>query len=364
MRLRLWGAVLATAGAVGLSGTTVGAADAAPAPKTVVSFYTDSTTIGRLIPTFGAISGIDRTGSGQYVLVSTDVGRLGPARFYTATIPYNSVTGFAGGPAADSGSPFVGFGSSNIETGSSMLAGPAVAGGGTILGPGNLPMLPGAAQFEGIRAVGNDYVVASGGANQFVRVLGRNGSYLRDLPLPSAYRVTSKTGLNGQLGLTGVAVGPGDRISAITAGGLKQDPRTSARLITWAGRGTSEYVYRTDRDKVAADVLSVNNTDFLVLERGKGRVTRIYWTTTRGAQPVSGKKKLAGTEKVMLKRPVFSTAPLHDLNAGNMSGLAWGDWIPGSRGQKYRARTLFVVTNDVFAGPTRIHSLEVQFPKS
>ncbi|ROZ99111.1 esterase-like activity of phytase family protein [Gordonia sp. OPL2] len=334
MRLRLWGAALVSACAVGLS--VVSAGGAVAAPSDVDAMYRDSTVINGA-PTFGAISGIDRTDNGSYALVSTDVGRQGPARVYTANLAFRSDIGFLGNGTLN--------------------------GGGPILGPFQIPPLPGQAQFEGIRRVGPDYVVASGGANQFVRQIGRFGNHIRDLGLPKAYRTTAKTGLNGQRGLTGVAVGPGGRVSAITAGGLKQDPRTSARLITWAGKGTSEHVYRTDGDKVAADVLSVNNTDFLVLERGKGRITRIYWTTTRGAQSVSGAAKLSGRERAMPKKLIFSTAPLSGLTTGNMSGLGWGNWLPDRPWQKYRARILYVVTNNAFAGPTRVHALEVHLPK-
>lgn len=300
------------------------------------SRYLDSTVVGA-VPTFGGISGMDRMANGTYVFLSTDVGRYGPARFFTGTVPFNSAVGFLGQPS--------------------------ITGGGTVLGPGILPMLPGSAQFEGIRRLSSGYVVASCGAHEFVRVIGDLGNQVRDLPLPRAYVPAAKTGLSGQLGLTGVAVAAGDRISTLTAGGLKQDPPHSARLLTWAGRGTSEYVYRTDGDKVAADVLSVNNTDYLVLERGRGRVTRIYWTTTRGAQPVTGAMKLRGTETAMPKRLIFSTDPLVDLPTGNMSGLSWGNWLADLPWLNYRSRVLFIVSNNAFAGPTRIHAIEIRFPK-
>ena len=113
---------------------------------------------------------------------------------------------------------------------------------------------------------------------------------------------------------------------------------------------------------LAADVLAVNNTDYLVLERGNGRAARIYWTTTRGATPVTGKKELSGREKSMPKKRIFSTAPLTRLAAGNMSGLAWGNWLPATPSKGYRSRILYIVTNDMFAGPTRVHGLEVHLP--
>ncbi|NED69944.1 esterase-like activity of phytase family protein, partial [Streptomyces sp. SID10244] len=75
---------------------SVGGVSAAPASPSsgVTSFYRDSTTISGL-PTFGGISGIDRTGNGTFALISTDVGRFGPARYYNATIPFSSTTGVA-----------------------------------------------------------------------------------------------------------------------------------------------------------------------------------------------------------------------------------------------------------------------------
>lgn len=343
MRLRLWGALLAAACTVGTMGSGAGTALADPpagtpsaSPSTVTALYQDSTTIPG-IPTFGGISGIDRAGNGQYVMISTDVGRHGPARVFDTTIPFVSGMGFT--------------------------TAPTVTGGGTVLGPFNLPMLPGSAQFEGIRERRGGFVVVSGGPQQFVRLIGNLGNFETELRLPAAYRSTKRSGLAGQRGLTGVAVTPSGKISAITAGGLRQDGAHASRLLSWRGGKNSEFVYRTDGDKVAADLLAVNDTDYLVLERGRGRTTRIYWTTTRGATPVTGKARLSGGEQTMRKRQIFSTAPLPGLVAGNMSGLAWGNWLSDRPWLKYRARMLYVVTNDVFAGPTRVHALEVRFPK-
>ncbi|MGC4933319.1 esterase-like activity of phytase family protein [Gordonia sp. DT30] len=336
MRLRSWGATLVSVGVV-MTALGTGVAAGAPSAPAVTSRYVDTENMPA-IPSFGAISGIDRIGNGDYAMISTDVGRAGPARFYTAHIGYSARLG--------------------------QLGAPRLTGGGTVLSPLELPLLPGDAQFEGIRSMSGGYVVASGGAHQFVREIGPVGTFVRDLGLPAAWRPTRTGGVNGQKGITGVAVGPRGAISVLTAGGLRQDPGNAARLLTFGpGRAQSEFVYRTDPDKVAADVLAVNDTDFLVLERGRGRVTSIYWTTTRGADAVTGKAELAGDERAMGKTQIFSADPLPHLATGNMSGMAWGDWLPDVRGQNYRARTLYVVTNDMFAGPTRVHALEVRFPR-
>ncbi|MGV9826007.1 esterase-like activity of phytase family protein [Gordonia sp. NPDC003429] len=344
MSIRLWGATVCSAVLLGVasavSAPVAGIAAAAPAPAPAVSArYTDTAVIGA-VPTFGAISGIDRIGANRFAMISTDVGRAGPARFFTSQFNYSSAMG--------------GFTSE-----------PGIDGGGLILGPGNLPPLPGSAQYEGIRRTAGGYVVVSGGDHQFVHLQGPGGTYVGDLALPPAWIPGKKSGLAGQLGLTGAAVGPDGQISVLTAGGLRQDPSGSARLLTFGGpkRPNLEYVYRTDPGQVAADVLAINNTDFLVLERGRGRTTEIFWATTRGADQIGGRKALGGRERAMGKRLLFTAASTPMLDTGNMSGLAWGNWQPDLPWANTRARTLFVVTNNAFAGPTRVHSFEVQLPR-
>ena len=340
MSLRSWGAtivsaLLGTSVLLGISGMSAGTAQSA---TPFIARYTDTAYING-VPTFGAISGIDRIGANRFAMISTDVGRGGPARFFTSQFSYTSgVAGFTSNPGID--------------------------GGGVLLGPGNIPPLPGSAQYEGIRSTSGGYVVVSGGDHQFVRLqsAGPVGTYIRDLGLPAAWRPSKKSGLAGQRGLTGVAVGPRGQISVITAGGLRQDPATSARLLTF-GKTNSEFVYRTDPGKSAADVIAVNNTDFLVLERGKGRSTAIYWATTRGADQVGGRANLSGAEKAVPKQSIFNTDGTPRLATGNMSAMAWGNWQPDLPWQNFRTRTLFVVTNNAFAGPTRVHSFEVQLPR-
>lgn len=335
MRPRLWGATIAGALVLGLSSALgVQPASATPASGAGVSaFYTDSTSLGTFVPTFNQITGLDRTGNGRYVLIAEDAL---PPRFFDAHIGYSSET-------------------------ASFVGSPAITGGGTVLGPWFIPQLPGTAQFEGIRKSNGGYTVVSGGGNQFVRQIGPIGQFIRDLPLPAAWRPAAKSGVAGQRGLTGLAVGPQGQVSVITAGGLKQDARNSARLLTF-GKPNREFVYRTDADKVAADVLAINGTDFLVLERGAGRLASIYWATTRGATGVAGKHKLTGKEKAMTKRRVFSTAATPRLAAGDMSGLAWGNWHPDTPFAKARSRTVLVVSQTA-GSPTRVHSFELQLPK-
>ena len=65
----------------------------------------------------------------------------------------------------------------------------------------------------------------------------------------------------------------------------------------------------------------------------------------------------------MPKQSIFNTDGTPRLSTGNMSSMAWGNWQPDLPWQDFRTRTLFVVTNNAFAGPTRVHSFEVQLPR-
>ena len=65
----------------------------------------------------------------------------------------------------------------------------------------------------------------------------------------------------------------------------------------------------------------------------------------------------------MPKQSIFNTDGTPRLATGNMSAMAWGNWQPDLPWQNFRTRTLFVVTNNAFAGPTRVHSFEVQLPR-
>ncbi|MDL9935152.1 esterase-like activity of phytase family protein [Gordonia sp. ABSL1-1] len=341
MRLRLWGATVVLLCAVGLLGQSVRAeaAPAAPRGAGIATYYLNSIDVPAVTPApfrFGGFTGLDAIGGGRYVAISGDLGLAGPGRFFTASIPFAQ----------------------------SLLNGlPKLVGANPILGPGFMMTPPGSARFEGIRKTSRGYVVVSGGDRPFVREISGAGAMIGERPLPRAYLPGRNSGLDPQRSLAGVAVGPTGRISVLTAGGLRQDPRTSARLLSFGPRGTSEFVYRTDGDKRAADVLAINTTDFLVLERGAGRITRIYWTTTRGAQQISGKQRVEKDVRAMPKRQIFSTAPIPRLAAGDISGLAWGPWAPSNPFEAYRARTLVMITDNSHGGPTKLHALEIRFPR-
>jgi hypothetical protein len=306
---------------------------------------------------FGGISGIDGDGHGNYSVITDDTGANGPTRYFDVSVPLNR-----------DGMP---------------SGGPGLVGGGVVLGPNNIPMLPGSGyEFEAIRHYGGSLLVASDGPVPFIRMISAPGLYQRDFALPAAYVPKKGSGLRRNLGLKSLAVSDGGLITTITENSLAQDgPRpsvaggTNSRLLQLRGNGSvnGEFVYRTDpllpgsssrSFKGVSEVLAINKTDFLVLERGYDPARnfydiKIFWTTTNGADRVTGKPALSGSEKPMPKHLVYNMSNLSNLRPGNVEGLAWGPWLSGNR------RALLAVSDNGFnspAVPNKLHVLAVQFP--
>ncbi|GAA2061678.1 esterase-like activity of phytase family protein [Williamsia deligens] len=327
---------------------------APPAPAGLPARYISTLTVpDNFVPApfrWGGISGLDAVGGGNYVGVSDDPGRFGPARYFQFRLPI---------------------------AGNGMFTGPTpiLTGGGTVLGPRNIPLLPGQMDMEGIRRLGGNYVVSSEGARPWIRVVTPLGLYVRDLRIPSAYIPGPNRGMGVNDGFEGLAVIPGGTVAAMTERSLAQDggdptlaAGTRSRLAVFGPKGTSEYVYRTDplakgassrASKGVSEILAVNGTDFYVLERGYDPATnrndiKVFLATTRGATQVGGRFKLSGSETVMPKRLVYDFGMLPLLRPDNVEGMAWGPRLADGR------RSLVLVSDDNFATPgqkTKFHVL-------
>ncbi|MBJ7291098.1 esterase-like activity of phytase family protein [Williamsia sp.] len=344
-------------GAVAVSGL-IAAAPANAAPNGPTARYVDTMTVpDNFVPTpfrFGGLSGIDNIGGGNYVAVSDDKGEYGPARYFQFRLPITGNGQFA------------------TRT-------PVLTNAGTILGPGNIPLLPGQMDLEGIRKLGGNFVVSSEGARPFVRVVSPPGLYVRDIPIPAAYRPGPGRGLKTNDGFEGLTVTRSGQVALMTESALVQDggdptkaAGTRSRLLITGARGNSEYVYRTDplarnassrATNGVSEILSISSTDYLVLERGfdpaaNRNTIKVYVATTRGATSVTGVNKLSGREVPMSKRLVFDFAKLPMLRPDNVEGMAWGPTISGGR------RTLILISDDNFNNPaqhTKLHTLALTF---
>jgi 3-phytase len=218
--------------------------------------------------------------------------------------------------------------------------------------------------------------IAARGIAPWVRRYSLDGTYLGDLPVPSAFLPTSAThGVRQNLAFEAAAVAPdGRHLFVGMEGALAQDgpPATLAggspsRILRYnlrTGRLDRQYVYVTDpvaEPPVPATNFSVNglvellpfNDEFMLsMERSfsvgapdTGNTIKLYSVAFPGADDVDGVESLAGLLGSI--RPVQKTLLL-DLDAlgiplDNVEGMAIGPTLPDGR------RSLVLVSDNNFA---------------
>lgn len=175
---------------------------------------------------------------------------------------------------------------------------------------------------EGVR-VSNDgkFVFISDEYGPFVYQFHRNsGRRIKTFTLPSKFAVTKlravETGADGEIevnkianggtggrttnkGMEGLAITPdGTTLIGVMQANLLQDTKKYIRIVTIdiASRATNEYAYKLVSGSGISEILAINNTEFLVLERdGEGLGSnsaavhkKLYKIDLAGATDVSG----------------------------------------------------------------------------
>lgn len=294
----------------------------------------------------GGLSGLDFDAKRrQFVAISDDKGDYGPARYYR--LPAAGV--LAGHPR-----------------------------------PTEMPLLglaPQTFDLESIRLRPNGNVlVTSEGlkstkAAPFVREYTSFGIPVRDYPIPARYLPDyTSHGFRDNLAFEGSAI-HGGTVSLLTESSLAQDPEGTtqtgapARLLRLSNSGKvrDEYVYRTDPlpttdgEEGDSELLALNANDYLVIERGYDSATgrnhvKVFWTTVRGAQPITGDSRVSSTVKAMPKDLVFDFASVPQIgNPDNVEGMALGPRLNDGR------RSLVLVSDDNFSSSqkTLFHILAI-----
>lgn len=298
----------------------------------------------------GGLSGITYDAHRRQLLaISDDRGERGPARFYTFPV---AVALRPGTPFQPQQTDLVGLGKDQSDTESLRL-----------LPSGNLLVSSEAdAPSDGSPA-----------AAAFVRQYTRSGRPVRSLALPPEFRADFRShGFRDNLGFEGMDVRAGT-VSLLAESALAQDGPIAttahgadARLLVRRPDGaTTEFVYRTDPvpvgtsgDNGNAELLALNATDYLVIERGYDPTTarnhvRLYWTTTLGALPIgsipgTGHGALLGPVLPMPKRLVFDFADVAGLtNPDNVEGITFGPRLADG------ARSLILVSDNNFSARQR-----------
>ena len=291
-----------------------------------------------------------------YYSLSDDQSQFNPARFYTLDVDISD---------------------GHLDNGDVTFLGTT-----TLLAPNGSPYPPFSLDPEGLTlAKGGELIVTSEGiANNgiapFVRRYDLDGTFLGDLPVPSAFLPTSPThGVRQNLAFEAAAVAPNGRHLFVgMEGALAQDgPAASltggsaSRILRYnlkSGRLERQNVYFTDAIAETpvpptnfavsglVELLPFNDNFMLSMERsfsvgapGTGNTIKIYSVEFAKADNVNGDDSIAGSLGTL--RPVKKTLLLDLRTLGipldNIEGMTLGPKLPDGR------RSLILVSDNNFA---------------
>ncbi len=319
-------------------------------------------------PVGGLSALLYRPETNDYLAVSDDAARRGPARFYTLEIDL--------GVCAD---------------------GARVVGVTEILDAGGEGFRPHTVDPEGLApAPGGDLFVSSEGRTDrgvapFVRRYGPDGRMRAELPLPARYLPAEGSadprGVRNNQGFESLTVTPDGRfLFAAVENALAQDgPEATvaagspARLLRWAvdddrpagvaDGSLVEWTYPVDpvarppREPGATTVaglvelLALGPETLLALERsfteGVGMAVELYRVSVSEATEVTGRESLRESLRRAKVRPAAKTLLLDltevladlEIPLDNLEGMTFGPRLPDGR------RTLLLLSDDNFASP-------------
>jgi 3-phytase/alkaline phosphatase D len=223
---------------------------------------------------------------------------------------------------------------------------------------------------EGIARVprnGNLWISSEGslsGAQPFIKEYSPAGVEQRSLALPGKYLVSTNTGIRQNRGFEGLSLSPDESILFVgIEQGLKQDEPEQSRILTYSlpdGRPEAEYLYPLDPSKGLTEILALNNTTLLALERpveaGEGIEVRLYHISLAEATDIRNLDSLAGqTVKPVTKRLVADTGiKLGNLPLDNLEGMTLG--VNPSTGKPL---LILVSDNNFSTLPTRVAAFEI-----
>ena len=183
-----------------------------------------------------------------------------------------------------------------------------------------------------------------------VRESSATGQFVAQLPASNRLKSTGTAGVQQGKGLSGLAFSTNGALAVSTvAGPLLQDGAGVTR-ITGQSRALNwnivwQYTYQLDAlagDQVV-DIVAVDTTHYLVLERADGNNVRLYEIDVTGATNVAGVPALAGeTFTPVSKKLVLDLGSLNLCHPAAFSGLTWGPSLPDGE------RTLVFVSDNGF----------------
>lgn len=282
----------------------------------------------------GGLSGIDFDPStGHYISISDDRSERAPARFYDLDI--------------------------DIDVGAGGLKGVAVLDHVTLKDKNGQPFAFRTVDSESIR-IGKDGIYWSSEGDgkallpPFVRIANRDGSFVRELPLPADFAPTAdkSTGIRDNLAFEGVTfLSGGDLLVGMESALYQDGPITTltsgalARLIRYdaaTGEQKAQYVYPISlipqaptkpggwNDFGMSEILALDDRHLLSIERGFaqdiGNSVVINMFDLDGATDVSAIPSLAKTDQriVPVRKTQIMDLRALGLSPDNIEGVTFG----------------------------------------
>ena len=313
--------------------------------------------------TVGGLSGIDYAAdSNSWVMESDDRSEINPARFYRATLQYDSKA-FTGVTLTSvhfftqpDGSRYPNLAHAKLDRGDQV---PDIE---TIrVDPQDGSLWYGS---EGNRKVG---------LHPFVRHADRDGKYLATLPTPAMFKVSKEeTGSRNNMSFEGLSFSSdgkslwlGMEAALYQDGPLATPEHGSVVRITRldrAGTVLRQYAYPVEpvasrpapgreADNGVSEILAVNDHQVLVVERAgvenaDGIYTnhvRIYEMDTDGATDIQSLPALAGASYVPARKRLLLDLEKTGLSrVDNIEGISWGPRLENGR------RSLVMISDDNF----------------
>jgi len=162
---------------------------------------------------------------------------------------------------------------------------------------------------EGLVAERGGTVLASSEREPSVRRFGTDGRQLAELEVPARFRVAPAGEATANQTFEALAATPGGRAlfvgmeGPLSSDGHDPDGAGRNRILRYEGssggnyRPAAQYAYRTDPALGLVDLVALDSTHLLALERGftpgVGNTVRVYRVSATGAPDVTGVKSLA-----------------------------------------------------------------------
>ncbi|HEY9808399.1 MAG TPA: esterase-like activity of phytase family protein, partial [Halomicronema sp.] len=288
------------------------------------SSIASGTTVGGTI--VGGLSGITYDSvNNQYYIISdgrNSTGSPGAARFYTGTINLTGDTLAAGGWTINAvrtiGNPTPTFAANTTDTEGIALLGSSVY-----------------ISSEGIFTSGNPT------SQPFINEFNiSTGNQISALTIPAKFTATNTTsGIVGNAAFESLTISPsGIFLFTATENALKQEVAaptattgTPSRILTYdltTNSAAAEYVYNTDAGNGISEILAIDNTNLLVLERSMnpsvGGSLKLYQVSLNNATDVSGLNSLIGNSYTPVQKTLIANFQTAGFPIANFEGMTFG----------------------------------------